>query len=158
VRQLRKSIEPKLVRWNDRWEQGFRALSKFCAREGHCRPSRFYVEGNYKLGPWVSTQRSHKDQLSVERKRRLDALGFVWSWRDHLWDQGFAALLNFKQREGHCRVPIFHCEGKYRLGWWVSSQRSNRNEMSAERKARLNEIGFVWKASLGPHLPTKKRR
>jgi hypothetical protein len=45
-------------------------------------------------------------------------------------------------------VPQLHVEGKYRLGKWVSTQRKNRNEMSAERKARLNKLGFVWRAEL----------
>ena len=133
----------------DRWEKGFAVLSKFRAREGHCCPSQRHVEGKFKLGPWVSTQRYCKDNLSAERKRRLNALGFVWNWRDYLWDRGFTALLKFKRREGHCRVPILHREGDYRLGWWVSTQRRNRKELSAQRKTRLNKIGFVWNEIMG---------
>ena len=88
----------------DRWEKGFAALFRFRARKGHCCPSRYHIEGKFKLGTWVITQRYYKDNLSGQRKRRLTALGFVWNWRDHLWDRGFAALLRFKRREGHCRV------------------------------------------------------
>ena len=51
-----------------------------------------------------------KDNLSVERKRRLDSIGFVWNWRDFAWERGFAALLKFKRREGHCRVNSLHRE------------------------------------------------
>ena len=134
----------------DRWEKGFAALSRFRARKGHCLPSSRHVEGKFKLGVWVRTQRYYKDNLSVERKRRLDAIGFVWDWIDYRWEQGFTTLLKFKRREGHCHVPIFHCEGNYRLGSWVSTQRKNRKEMSAKRKARLNKIGFVWKENIGP--------
>ena len=123
-----------------RWEKGFAALAKFRAREGHCLPSSRHVEGKFKLGVWVRTQRYYKDNLSVERKRRLDAIGFVWDWIDHRWEQGFTVLLKFKRREGHCHVPIFYCEGNYRLGWWVSTQRRRRKELSAKRKARLNKI------------------
>jgi len=133
----------------DRWEKGFAALSKFRARKGHCCPSCHHIEGKFKLGPWVSTQRYYKDNLSAERKRRLTALGFVWNWRDHLWDRGFAALLKFKRREGHCRVPTLHSERNYKLGWWVSTQRRYKKDMSAERKARLNKIGFVWNENKG---------
>ena len=133
----------------NRWEKGFAALSKFRARKGHCYPSRYHIEGKFKLGPWVTNQRYYKDNLSAERKRRLNALGFVWNWRDYLWDRGFAALLKFKRREGHCRVPTLHSEGDHRLGWWVSTQRRNRKDLSAERKARLNKIGFVWNATDG---------
>ena len=131
VRALRRTVLPK---WRqDRWNEGFAALSKFRAREGHCRPSRHHVEGDFKLGPWVTTQRYNKDNLSAERKRRLNAIGFVWNWRDYLWDRGFMALLKFKRREGHCHVSILHREGNYKLGYWVSTQRRKRKELSAER-------------------------
>jgi len=110
----------------------------------------------------MRTQRYYKDNLSVERKRRLNAIGFVWDWIDYRWEQGFTALLKFKRREGHCRVPIFHSEGDHKLGWWISTQRRNKKEMSAERKSRLNKIGFVWKENMGAgaysRTPRKKRR
>ena len=134
------------------WLQDLAALSIFHAREGHCRPPRYHVEDNFKLGQWVSTQRYYKHRLSAKRKRRLDAVGFIWNWRDYLWERGFTALSKFKRREGHCRVPIFHTEGNFRLGFWISTQRRNRNEMSAGRKARLNKIGFVWIADKNPRL------
>src|SRR5215469_11826477 len=51
-----------------------------------------------------------KTFLPLERKRRLDAIGFVWDWIDQRWEYGFTALLKFKRREGHCQVPIFHKE------------------------------------------------
>ena len=106
-----------------RWERGFAALRKFRAREGHCCPSRRHVEGGYELGQWVSVQRYRKDLLSAERKRRLDGIGFVWNWRDYVWEQDFAALLKFKRRKGHCCVPIIYKEGDLKLGWWVATQR-----------------------------------
>jgi Helicase associated domain len=137
----------------ERWERGFKALSKFRAREGHCCPWRQHIEGVFKLGQWVSVQRRRKNLLPSQRKRRLDAIGFVWDWRAYRWEQGFAALLKFKRREKHCRVPIFHNEGRIKLGWWVSTQRVRRRELSAERRVRLDKIGFVWNARMGFRQP-----
>jgi hypothetical protein len=142
----------RLRRWTKAnialWEQGFSALCKFRSREGHCCPPPDHVEGTFRLGVWVTNQRRRKALLPLGRERRLDAIGFIWDPRDHNWERGFIALLTFKRREGHCRVPHFHVEGKYRLGRWVSTQRAKRNVMSAERMARLNTIGFVWRAEL----------
>jgi hypothetical protein len=132
------------------WERGFAALCRFRAREGHCCPSRQHMEGNVPLGAWVATQRYYKDRVLPERKRRLNAIGFVWDWRDYVWEQNFAALLKFKRREGHCCVPILHNEGNLTLGYWISTQRRNKNEMSPDRRARLDKIGFVWNAPAGP--------
>ena len=88
----------------DRWEKGFTALSRFHAREGHCHPPRRHVEGKFKLGQWVSVQRYRVYHVPAERRRRLDAIGFVWDFKDYRWEQGFAVLLKFKRREGHCRA------------------------------------------------------
>jgi hypothetical protein len=76
--QVNRVVDGRPLYWKRRWERGFAALRKFRAREGHCCPSRRYVEGGFNLGQWVSVQRYHKGLLSTERKRRLDAIGFVW--------------------------------------------------------------------------------
>jgi hypothetical protein len=131
-----KSKSPEAKK-DGRWEQGFAALSKFRARERHCVPSRYHMEGNYSLGPWVSTQRYLKDSLPLLRKRRLDAIGFIWDWRDHRWDEGFAALLKFKKREGHTCVPICHREG-YLQTWplgFHTAQKQKRNVSRTEGAA-----------------------
>lgn len=45
------------------WETGFAALKAFRAREGHCRVGALHIEGDFKLGFWVSTQRRKKNQM-----------------------------------------------------------------------------------------------
>jgi hypothetical protein len=133
--------------WNENvWENGFTALIKFKAREGHCLVPRYYLKDGYKLGQWVSVQRLNWSRLSAVRRRRLNAIGFVWDWREHRWEQGFIVLTKFKARERHCLVPASHIERKFKLGQWVTVQRRTKDKMSAMRKAQLNKIGFVWRA------------
>jgi superfamily II DNA or RNA helicase len=133
--------------WNvfaDDWEQGFAALKIFHAREGHCRVPNNQIEGDYRLGNWGATQRMTRETMIEERWRRLDALGFVWDPHADAWERGFAALEFFHGREGHCRVTDLHIEGDYRLGQWVRSQREKQVSMTAERRQRLDDLGFVW--------------
>jgi helicase associated protein len=59
------------------------------------------------------------------------------------WQRGFSALKKFKRRERHCRVPRHHLEGKYKLGQWVAVQRYSKDSLAAERKTRLNQLGFM---------------
>ncbi len=130
----------------DAWEEGFAALKKFQAREGNCLVPRAHVEGRFKLGTWVGNQRTKRNLMSAEHRQRLDGIGFVWDVIGDAWEQGFAALKNFQAREGNCLVPHLHLEGTYRLGAWVGNQRGDRDKMPAERKQRLNAVGFVWDA------------
>ena len=67
----------------------------------------------------------------------LDRLGVSW-------DRWFGLLQRFKQREGHCLVPVSHEENGYKLGAWVSNQRHGRNHLPEDRLNRLNSIGFSW--------------
>jgi hypothetical protein len=60
------------------WEKGFSRLLQFKEAEGHCEVTkRFQVEG-FRLGQWVISQRVRKSYLPIERKQRLDDIGFVW--------------------------------------------------------------------------------
>ena len=126
------------------WERGLTALLRFKAHEGHCRVPANHKEGDYKLGRWVQKQREAIGAISPERKKWLVDVGFVWHPLAADWEEGFAALLKFRQREGHCRVPALHSENGHRLGLWVSTQRGSLDKMSPERKKRLDDIGFEW--------------
>ena len=146
-------MKPKLISNKNRWERGFAALSKFQKRSGHCCPPQTLVESKFRLGQWVNVQRYRKDKLSIEHKRRIDRMGFVWNFSEYRWNNGFKNLLKFRRRKGHCRVPAAHCEKKYKLGLWVSTQRRRKNKLSTKQRAQLNKIGFVWKEKRG--RPTK---
>ena len=62
----------------ERWEKGFSLLQRFQRREGHCRVPRNFVVDGFKLGNWTVSQRQIKGNLTTEKIRRLDSLGFVW--------------------------------------------------------------------------------
>ena len=96
----------------------------------------------------------HRRHGIARAKKQLYGIGFVWSRRDWLWEQGIAALKTFKAREGHSCVPIKHIENGLKLGLWVSTQRRRKFTMDPERERRLDEIGFVWRAGEGSRKHT----
>ena len=60
------------------------------------------------------------------------------------WNEMFEKLKAYKHDHGDCLVPKEY-EDKS-LGQWVMMQRTERkaNRLAAERKAKLDSIGFVW--------------
>jgi predicted helicase len=59
------------------------------------------------------------------------------------WDQWYGRLTAYKDREGHCRVPISYKQYGFRLGGWVFHQRQHKETLSPKRLQRLDDLGFV---------------
>ena len=72
-----------------------------------------------------------------------------------LWNMRYEALVDFKNRKGHCLVPKVYPEDR-QLSYWVFRQRglyTNKNKkkggggsLSDERVQKLKDIGFVFRA------------
>ena len=133
------------------WEFWYGMLEAFKEREGHSSASRsqFGTETSYKLGRWVSSQRTayQSNTLPAERKQRLDALGFVWDPLEQLWEEGFKELIAYHREHGNCSVPrLFVTQSGNKLGIWVNNQRTKlkKGQLSDEKKRRLDALGFAW--------------
>lgn len=68
---------------------------------------------------------------------------------DAPWDEMFALLLQYKEREGHCRVRMLDKEGGESLGYWLRDQRAlkSNGELDDELVEKLEEVGVAWSAA-----------
>ena len=134
----------------ERWETGYRHLSEFAEREGHCRvPRNYRAKDGFLLGVWVKEQRIAQNDLSAERKERLEAISsWVWDIFADKWETGFRHLTEFAKREGHCRVLVnYRTNDGYRLGSWAATQRNAKECLPSERKEQLEAVpGWTWDA------------
>ena len=127
------------------WEEAFGYLMRFVQRESHSRVPAQHVEGDFKLGGWVRSQRAYRDggTLSSERISRLEELP-AWTWDPSSddFEVGYSHLLAYSQREGHARVPAKQVEDGYALGKWAARQRrAHRDDkLPKERVKRLASL------------------
>jgi hypothetical protein len=64
------------------WDEMYGRLIVYQRANGHCRVPKVYkTEDGNRLGQWVGYQRTRRDEMDPERRRRLDALGFDWDPR-----------------------------------------------------------------------------
>lgn len=119
-------------------------LEKYFEQKGHCNVKNNEVFEGAKLGYWVGHTRNSQHLLNENHIKELNKMGFIWDVHDHLWEFNFKALKLFKLLFGHVRVPYNFPTVGFKLGWWVTTQRTSKNELSAARIAKLNSLGFVW--------------
>jgi hypothetical protein len=147
----RKQLEEIGVVWNapaTRWDQMYRLLLQFKGREGHCQVPIHHKEEGENLGSWLSTQRKAKrgNTSKIDRQDQLEKAGVVWDVQRKQWGQMFKLFLQFKDREGHCQIPINHKEEGNNLGHWIAKQQClhRANKLDPIYQERLEEAGFVW--------------
>ena len=127
------------------WNQRFQELKDYKKKHGDCNVPRNY-ERNPALGEWIHTQRKTRYDMSPERRIQLESVGFKWrkAAPNHaLWNQRFQELKNYKKIHGDCNIAKRN-KNNPQLGLWVQTQRSKRERMLEERKAKLNNIEFQW--------------
>ena len=101
------------------------------------------------LGSWIGSQRAakRKGKLSPERVSRLEALT-SWSWDPSLdaWERNFAALCEFRERNG--RRPYFtDVAEEKQLANWEARQRVvwKQGKLPSERVGRLESLSdWSW--------------
>ena len=136
--------------WNPldaQWEEGFTSLKKFKLREGHCEAPIRHIEDGFPLGKWLGRQRSVYLEISPDRLSRLNEVGFIWDPLNARWEKGFAELVNFKKKFGHCDVPQNYSENNFDLGNWVTRQRKSKPQMTEDHLRRIDALGFVWNSN-----------
>ena len=124
------------------WEDRFNELLAYKAEHGSVNaPDRWHTG----LGGWIQQQRQsrQKGQLSEDRIRRLDEIGFEWDALESQWEARYSALLAYKAEHGDTNIPMRFSTD---LGGWVGTQRRAKKagDLSITRIQRLDEIGFDW--------------
>lgn len=73
------SWETGYNRWDREWKEQLESLKAYKRLYGDCRVPWQFAD-DQKLSDWVHTQRkvNNKGKMRADRKKALDAIGFVW--------------------------------------------------------------------------------
>jgi len=133
--------------WDAKWNAMYEQLKQYHTEHGNSDVPNDY-EADQPLAEWVKAHRLQrkKKTLSDEKIKLLDEIGFTWKHRDRgMWEDRLAEVVSFKEKHGHCNIPMSITDPP-KLGAFINATRVQRNKgtLSAERIAKLDEVGFVW--------------
>jgi superfamily II DNA or RNA helicase len=127
---------------DEKWEEMFNELLLYKAEHGNLNVPINYHTG---LGTWVSIQRRNLKlgSLEIDKRRRLDEVGFDWEPINSNWDAMFNELLEYKSTFGHVNIPQ---RPTTPLGRWVRGQRDSMRvgRITQYQKDKLEQIGFEF--------------
>jgi hypothetical protein len=116
--------DPRTSRWNTMYEE----LKAFKALNG----TTLVPHANFGLGSWVKRQQvqytlyrsGSKSELTEDRVRLLNELGFVWSRRSNQWNENFQRLKRWSEENGSCHIPDGTEDPELvALSKWIADQR-----------------------------------
>jgi hypothetical protein len=127
------------------WSDYLSALVQYAEREGHTLVPFKHVENGHEIGNWAYLQRAYYNQrrrlLTPERIALLEAVP-SWVWTEgrpprHVrsWDDSFANLIRYVEREGRADVPRSHVEDGHNLGTLARSICPHARDSSCQLRA-----------------------
>jgi superfamily II DNA or RNA helicase len=127
------------------WRDMFSELVHFYKLQGHCNvPDDWIAQPD--LEGWVSMQRQRyqRKQLSPDKIRQLNEIGFSWNTHDGGWDLMFAKFAEHMRQMNDEKLSDVVPSPDLRR--WMGVQRLHKKsgKLKKSREERLNSVGFDW--------------
>ncbi|CAJ1945877.1 unnamed protein product [Cylindrotheca closterium] len=151
---------PRRHRLQTAWNAKYQELTDFYEEHGHVRMKR-----GTSLYWWTVVQRRKRAgiqqyvPLTMEQIRLLDKINFTWNPKEDkqerlraMWQAKYRHLAEFYNKHGHLKVK--YGSGLYT---WMANQRQRRvgkgnlATLTDEQVRLLDEVGFSWAPTGGPH-------
>ncbi|MFI0790863.1 Helicase associated domain protein [Streptomyces lydicus] len=165
-REQLEEIDPSWCpAWPVDWQRAFHLVRRHLEAGGTLptEPGAVVHQGE-DLGRWVRSVRLGWERLTTVQQWMCEqVLGIEPAADDEKpkprrtqadkWAMNYEAAKQFFEREGHLRVPRKHVETvlsedgwelQFRLGAWVSNQRSRAATLTPERMEQLTQVGMRW--------------
>lgn len=140
------------------WQRYFAEAKAYAEEHGNLNVKATYTtKSGVKLGSWLSNLRTYKknniqqNYLTQDRIEALDKLGMVWDVPDYLWEQNYAACVEYHKKYGDLDIPSGYVSKEgLKIGAWVRRQRALRqgkvvgSELTDDQIRRLDAIGMIW--------------
>ena len=139
------------------WEDYYELAKAYYEHHGNLLiPREFKTSDGYttdengavNLGHWISDQRNYYDNISFDRKQKLQQIGFVLNVFNARWETMYKLAKTYYQHYGNSEIGYrFKTINGYdedingvSLGQWLGVQRRNFDTLDDEKKQKLSNI------------------
>jgi hypothetical protein len=136
------------------WERCYEQAAAYHAAHGNLDVPVAYKSEGIALGKWIRRHRIDKMtgksavKLTEERKKKLDAIGMIWSASvDDSWDVRYNLLLEYHETHGNIDIPSkYVTECNIWLGKWLYEQKKmyKNGNLTEEQIGKLDALGVNW--------------
>ncbi len=134
------------------WQKYFQEAEAYHKQYNNLNVKAGYItKSGVKLGSWLSNLRTYRknniqqNYLTQDRIEALDKLGMVWDVPDYLWEQNYAACMEYHRMHGNLEIPSdYVSKDGLKIGTWLRNQRANKKRLTKDQIRRLEEIGMLW--------------
>jgi Helicase associated domain len=135
----------------EQWKKQYDKLVEFKTENGHCNCPKTY-DKDPSLGKWVSKQRlqNNRGQLTKERKKLLEDLGFVFSFqakkKQQEWNHMYEMLKACQDKDSTEFIVPKEGPDASSVARWVQRQREKyrNSKMDPGREVLLRKINFPF--------------
>ena len=133
------------------WNRYFEAAKAYYEQNGDLLvPQDHVTDDGLKLGIWIlRMRRAYADEretiVTPEKKALLESIGMTWNMKSEQWEKNYLEAMKYYNEHGNLYMPnTYMTETGFKLGYWISHIRFDRDKQSPERIAKLDAIGMIW--------------
>jgi hypothetical protein len=123
------------------WWEYYERLCQYREKHGDTLVPTGEYEDDQGLSTWVARQRVyyHDGQLSDDRIKALNDIGFTWDAQRQSWDKYYIQLCEYYEQHNNTRVP----RSMGPLWNWVDRQRRELRKLVDEKKSQSENISHA---------------
>lgn len=128
------------------WNEVYSEAQDYYKKNGNLSvPNSYRTKKGFHLAQWINNQRKYykAGTLLPERKKLLDAIGFVWE-KENRWDQNYKMVVDYCKKHNIDYIPQDIVVDGVWLGKWVASQK----KYMAQGKLTTEQITLLHKLPL----------
>ena len=130
----------------DIWKEKCSMLKEYYDANQQTFPSGVTIYHEFSIGSWLNNQKNNIAKLDADKIKMLDDIDPSWKHTlTDIWKEKCSMLKEYYDANQQTFPEIKTIYNNIKIGYWLSSQKSNIAKLSVEKIKLLDDINPKWK-------------